>query len=126
MRPGVDPGTGPVLPRMARKNERTDVAVVLEVMEAGAIDKVFHRKSFSITGHLSRPRPAIVALIEQAGGRFDKEPNWGTTYLITNMDWTAATVDPKASRKFNKARQNGVKIISEKTFLDFLSGVEKP
>lgn len=97
------------------------MAIVAEVLEAGAEEKIFRGKSFSITGHLSRPRPAMVALIEQAGGTFNKEPSWGTTYLITNMDWTAATVDPKASRKFEKARQNKVTIISEETFLNMLA-----
>lgn len=105
---------------MARINERTHVVLVAEVMEAGAEEKPFRGKSFSITGHLSRPRDNIVALIEQAGGRFDKTPNFHTTYLITNADWTAATASPGASRKFQAARQNGTKIITETVFLAML------
>lgn len=111
---------------MARKNERTNVAIVAEVMEAGATDQVLKGKSFSITGHLSRPRQVIVNLIEQAGGRFDKEPAWGTTYLITNADWTAKTVSAGASRKFEKARANRVQIITEDAFLAMLSVDDKP
>jgi BRCT domain type II-containing protein len=105
---------------MARKNERTDSIVVAEVMEAGADSKHLRGKSFSITGHLGKRREDVVALIEQAGGRFDKTPAWNTTYLITNADWSAATVSPGASKKFEAARRNGTKILSEQQFLDLL------
>ena len=103
---------------MARKNERTDLVTVAEVMEAGADDLPLRGKSFSITGHLSKPRDAIVALIEQAGGTFHKAPAWGTTYLITNADWSG---DQKSSKKLEKARASGVKLINEQTFLDMLT-----
>lgn len=105
---------------MARKNERTNAIVVAEVMEAGADSRHLKGKSFSITGHLAKKREDVVALIEQAGGRFDKTPSFGTTYLITNADWTATTVSPGSSRKFEAAKRNGTKIISEQQFLDLL------
>ncbi len=104
---------------MARKNDRPDVVVVAEVMEAGAETKPLKGKSFSITGHLSRPRDNIVALIEQAGGRFDKTPSFGTTYLITNQDWSEGTVHG-VSKKLQKARSNGTKVLTEQQFLDLL------
>lgn len=88
-------------------------------MEAGAVEQIFRGKSFSITGHLSRPRPAVVALIEQAGGRFDKEPACGTTYLITNADWSG---DQATSKKFQKALGLGIKLLKEEDFLRMLSG----
>lgn len=104
---------------MARPNsEQANMAVVAEVME---VTGAFKGKSFSITGHLGRPRDEIVKLIEKAGGTFDKEPRWGTTYLITNKDWNKdSTVRAGASRKLLKARSNGVKIISEDLFYQML------
>lgn len=105
---------------MARRNDKTDAIIVAEVMEAGAEEKPLRGKSFSISGHLGKRREDVVALIEQAGGRFDKSPSFGTTYLITNGDWSAATVAPGASRKLEAARRNGTKIITEAVFLAML------
>ncbi len=102
-----------------RKNERTNAVVVAEVMEAGADTKPFRGKSFSISGHLSKTRAAIVALIEQAGGRFDKSPSYATTYLITNLDWSTGSVDG-VSKKLLRARMNGTKLLTEQQFLDML------
>lgn len=102
---------------MARINEMTDMATIIEVME---VTDAFKGKSFSITGHLGRKREDIVKIIEVAGGTFHKEPAWNTTYLITNSDWTAKTVKPGASRKFEKAKRNGTRIISEQQFYDML------
>lgn len=97
--------------------------LVAEVMEAGVDGLVLKGKSFSITGHLSQPRDRIVSLITNAGGTFHKEPVWGTTYLITNADWSnGSTVAPGTSRKLMKARNNGTKIISEAVFLAMLVG----
>jgi len=103
---------------MARVNENTPIATVIEVME---VQNALKRKRFSITGHLGRPRKDIVAIIEQAGGIFDKTPVWGTHYLITNLDWnTGSTVRKGASRKLLKAMNKGIKIISERQFYDML------
>lgn len=107
---------------MARNNERSNEVVVAEVMDAGVDEKVFRGKSFSITGHLSQTRERIVSLIEGAGGTFHKTPAWGTTYLITNADWSeGSTIASGTSRKLEAARRNGVKIINERTFLDLLT-----
>lgn len=102
---------------MARITELTDLALIVEVME---VTDAFKGKQFSITGHLSRRRADIVKIIETAGGRFDKQPDYGTTYLITNKDWTAATVQKGASKKLLRAHERGVKIISEQRFYDML------
>ncbi len=107
---------------MARKNELTNAVVVAEIMEAGADTRHLRGKSFSISGHMSKKREDIVALIERAGGRFDKSPTWNTTYMITNADWSAATVAPGTSKKLEAARRNGTKVLTEKDFLELLMG----
>lgn len=98
---------------MARVNEFTAMADIILVMED---TKSLRGRSFSITGHLGRKRDDIIQIIETAGGRFDKAPNWSTNYLITNLDWTAQ----ESSTKLNKAKQNGTRIISEKQFYEML------
>ncbi len=103
---------------MARVNEHTPMALVVEVME---VQNALRGKSFSITGHLGRPRKEIVAIIEQAGGRFDKSPTYGTTHLITNSDWNeGSTIRKGASRKLIKAQEQGTKIIDEQAFYDMI------
>jgi len=100
-----------------RVNAMTDLATVIEVME---VTDAFSGKSFSITGHLGRKREDVVKIIETAGGTFHKQPEWGTTYLITNSDWTARTVRKGASKKLLRALERGTKIISEAEFYDML------
>ena len=103
---------------MARINELTNLATVLEVMECGGTLK---GKVFSITGHLARPRKDIISIIEQAGGRFEEQPRWGVNYLITNKDFNAgSTIKPNKSSKMIKAEQNGIKLISESQFYDMI------
>lgn len=102
---------------MARKNDLSDMWCVVEVME---VTEAFRGKSFSITGHLGRKRDDIVSIIETAGGSFHKQPDWNTTYLITNRDWTAETVRNGASKKLIRAQERGTKIISEATFCNLL------
>jgi NAD-dependent DNA ligase len=99
---------------MAKKNDSTALWQVVEVME---VSNALKGKRFSITGHLGLPRPAIVKIIETAGGQFEERPRYGTHYLITNKDWNAgSTVDPKKSSKFIEAERNRIKIISEEQF----------
>lgn len=105
---------------MARNNERTEALTVAEVLE---VEGVLRGKTFSITGHLGRPRKDVVALIEQAGGRFEERPKWGygERYLITNRDWNAgSTVSPKKSSKMIEAERNGWKILGEDDFIRLL------
>ncbi len=103
---------------MARPNgEEAKKAIVADVME---LTEAFKGQRFSITGHLGLSRPEVVKLIERAGGQFDKEPRWGTTYLITNQDWTARTAKPGSSKKLEAARAWGTKVITEQQFYDML------
>jgi len=103
---------------MAKINDHTDLWAVVQVME---VSNAFRGKSFSITGHLGLPRPAIVKIIEQAGGRFEERPRYGTDFLITNREWNpGTTVDPKKSSKLIEAEKNHIKVISEAEFCQML------
>ena len=107
---------------MARINELTDLATVLEVMECGGALK---GKVFSITGHLARLRTDIIAIIEQAGGRFEERPKWGVNYLITNKDFNAnSTIKPNKSSKMIEAERNGIKLISEAQFYEMIMAAD--
>lgn len=96
------------------------LAEVHEVLEPDGT--TLKGKSFSITGHLGKPRKQIVSLIEAGGGEFHKEPSWNTQYLITNLDWSEGTVKGGASKKLEKAVRNGTKIIAETKFFEMLAG----
>jgi NAD-dependent DNA ligase len=99
---------------MARTNEKTDLWVVVEVME---VSNALKGVSFSITGHLGVPRDRVVKIIETAGGRFEPEPRYGVKYLITNRDWNkGSTKEAKRSNKLIKAEAMGIKVISEDEF----------
>lgn len=99
---------------MARVNDKTDMWTVIEVME---VSNALKGKTFSITGHLGRPRDVIVKIIETAGGKFEPRPRYGVNFLITNKDWNkGSTVDPKKSSKLIEAERNRIKIISEDEF----------
>ncbi len=99
---------------MARQNDQTDMWTVIEVME---VSNALRGRTFSITGHMGRPRDVIVKIIETAGGRFEPRPRRGTNYLITNRDWNrGSTVEAKKSSKLIEAERNGIKIISEDEF----------
>jgi NAD-dependent DNA ligase len=100
-----------------RENDCTGLAVVAEVME---VEDAFKGKRFSVTGHLGVTRNRFIELVEKAGGVFDKAPTWGTTYLVTNKDWTVNSINGAKSNKLRKAERLGVKIISEKKFFDML------
>jgi hypothetical protein len=95
---------------MARVNELTSTAIILEVMEVGGALK---GKRVSITGHLGRPRKDIVSIIERAEGRYDETPKCGTTYLVTNRDWTAKTQEKGASlrEEVDKLLRSAISII---------------
>lgn len=107
---------------MAHVSELTNVATVAEVME---VEDAFKGKRFSVTGHLSVTRDRFVELVEKAGGVFDKAPTYGTTYLVTNADWTPNSTVGTKSKKFEKAQKLGIRIISEKQFLDMLVAAGK-
>lgn len=100
---------------MARINEFTDMATIVEVME---IFNVLRGRSICISGHLGRPRKEIVDIIERAGGIFHSSIKYTTDFLLTNADWTN-TANGVAS-KYQKATKKGVKIINEKDFYDLI------
>lgn len=102
---------------MARINEFTDMATIVEIME---VSDTLRGKNICITGHLGRPRKDIVNIIGLAGGVFHNSVKWNTDLLLTNADWTNAAGN--VASKFQKAIQKGVKTISEKDFYDLICG----
>lgn len=108
---------------MARVNEFTDLATVIEVME---VKDCLKDAKICITGHLGRPRQDIEKLIRTAGGEVHTSIKWSTTHLLTNADWTAGSTHggsvgkKKVSSKYAEACRYKVKIISEKDFYDIL------
>lgn len=104
---------------MARPNsEEAKTAVILDVLD---IVNALKGKTFSITGHLGRPRKEIIEIIRKCGGHFEERPKWGVNYLITNLDWNAnTTVQPKKSSKLIDAERQGIKVISEKAFYEMI------
>lgn len=103
---------------MARKNEKTDVLDMIEVMEVEGRPLAHMR--ICISGHLAKSRGEIVKLIEQGGGEFHSSMKYHTTHLLTNADWTKNSVDGTSS-KFKKAKEYGVRIINEEQFLALLT-----
>jgi DNA ligase (NAD+) len=67
-----------------------------------------------VTGTLSRPRGEIQALIEAAGGEFDKTVKKGTTYLVAGADVGAT--------KLKDAQKKGTRVIDEAQLDKLLSG----
>ena len=123
MADGADPG-GARVPAsggtMARKNERSDLVAVMQVMEPQG--QPLSRMTICVTGHLSQPREQIHELIVAAGGRVSTKVDYGTTHLVSNADWSAGVLKGEAkSAKYRKAEQFRVKIISEQTLLDMIS-----
>lgn len=104
---------------MAKKNERSDLWAVVQVMEPG---RCLRGKTFSITGHLGLARPEIVRIIQSCGGRFEETPRYGiVTHLVTNKEWNrGTTAEPQASLKLMKALENGIKVISEDELVDMI------
>lgn len=115
----VSPG-GRLLRRTVRNNKMSRLAEVHEVLEPDGT--TLKGKSFSITGHLGKPRPQIISLIQAGGGEFHKEPSWDTHFLISNQDWSKGTVKGGSSKKLDKAVRNGTKIITEEEFFRMLAG----
>lgn len=82
--------------------------VVIEKVEVkGEENPNFARKTFVLTGTLSRPRKEIEALIESLGGKTSSSVSKNTNYVLAGED---------AGSKLDKARALGVQIIDEETF----------
>jgi len=87
-----------------RKHAIMELAEVLEIKRptSGPLSG----KSFCITGATSKPRKAVEKMIMDAGGIVKSSVGSGLSYLITN--------DPDTgSSKMQKAKKNGVTIITE-------------
>ena len=72
----------------------------------------------AITGSLSFPRSYYVQMIKEHGGTFSSRVTKKVTVLVT--------ADPgKTSTKLDKARKNGVRVVSEEFFNQFIQKEEK-
>jgi len=65
--------------------------------------------SFCLTGELSQPRPEVIKIIEDHGGKVQSAVSKNTSYLLTNDT-------NSASSKFQTAQKLGIKIINEEQF----------
>ena len=76
------------------------------------VSKRLNGKSFVLTGTLkSLSRDEVKDKIRQAGGQVSSSVSKKTDYVV---------VGEEPGSKYNKAKQLGVKIISEKEFLELL------
>lgn len=103
---------------MARKNEMSDLAEVVSVMEP---QNTLRGKSFCCSGHLGKPRKEIHEMIIGAGGSVEKSMTYYVDYLITNADFSAGVVQGKKSSKMIKAEKMNIKVITEKEFYAMIS-----
>lgn len=105
---------------MARNNDMTRVAAVLDVMEPAA--DALRGKTFCITGHMGRPRAEIEEMIRKAGGRTSPNVAYGVTHLVSNEDWSAGTIgSKKKSSKQLKAESLRIMVISEASLYELMS-----
>jgi len=74
---------------------------------------VFDGLTFVITGTLSKPRDEYEALIEQNGGRAAGSVSKKTSYVLAGSD---------AGSKLEKAKELGVKILTEEQFMKMIGG----
>lgn len=99
-----------------RINDTTSMLEIVAVMEPSG--KPMKGMRICITGHLSLTRDRWAELIEQAGGEFHPTMKWNTTHLCTNADWN--NIKGKVSSKYQKALNQGTKIINEATLLELI------
>jgi DNA ligase (NAD+) len=72
---------------------------------------LFNGMTFVITGTLSRPREEFEAMIEQNGGRTAGSVSKKTSYVLAGKE---------AGSKLEKARESGVKVLTEEQFMKML------
>jgi DNA ligase (NAD+) len=89
-----------------------------EKSESKVISNLLDSKSFCITGALSRVRSEVEALIEALGGNNVSGVTKKTDYLVTNDQITQTS-------KLLKAKELGVKVISEHELLEMLNAEAK-
>ena len=73
----------------------------------------FTGTTWVITGTLSEPRPVFEELIRSRGGKTSGSVSSKTSYLLAGED---------AGSKLDKARELGVKVVSEEEFRALLAG----
>jgi NAD-dependent DNA ligase len=109
--------------------ELTALAEVMNVMGATEGSLYLRKMNYSkpanivITGHLSVTRGNVEKLIVEAGGVLQKQITSDTDFLVTNQNFT--NVKDGASNKLRKARQYGIKIISERELYEMITTSEK-
>jgi DNA ligase (NAD+) len=96
------------------KLKKHGVNMEKEKTESTPVLNLLNGKSFCITGALSRVRSEIEQMIEQLGGTNVSGVTKKTNYLVTNDQTTPTS-------KLTKAKELGVKIISEMELVDMLT-----
>jgi DNA ligase (NAD+) len=81
------------------------------IKEKGPLDGL----TFVVTGTLSKPRPEIEELIGRLGGRAAGSVSKKTSYVLAG--------DEPGKNKLEKAKELGVKVITEKEFEEMVRGV---
>lgn len=100
-----------------RHNEFTEMPKIATVMVE---EKKLKGMRICITGHLGATRAEIEELITTLGGYVEKNVTYSTTHLLTNQDWN----DGSKSSKFQKAKEYGVKLITEAQFYELIGQSE--
>ncbi|HLD56470.1 MAG TPA: BRCT domain-containing protein, partial [Candidatus Omnitrophota bacterium] len=75
--------------------------------------QIFARKTFVVTGTLSRPRDEIKALIKAYGGHVSSSVSIKTDYVVAGEN---------SGSKYTKAEKLGVKILNENEWRNLLKG----
>jgi DNA ligase (NAD+) len=83
------------------------------ITERGQKKGLFDGLTFVITGTLSKPREEYKALIEKDGGRAAGSVSKKTSYVLAGNE---------AGSKLEKARELGVKVLTESEFLKLVGG----
>lgn len=77
--------------------------------------------SFCLTGSMSRPRKAIAADIEAAGGEVRSSVGKGLTYLIMADSNCRFGITSSTSSKSKKAKANGTEVIGEDKLMEMMA-----
>lgn len=97
-----------------RRDVMTDLITVLQIQ--AKVSGPLSGQSFCITGATSKPRRSLQKDILDSGGAVKESVASGLSFLVTNEG------DDFNSGKMKKARQLGVKIISESDLVSMIRG----